>query len=80
MFIEGFLEDFRISVRVAVPSFLGLEDSRVILWLDSIHPPMDLVMPDRYPLSQQVPPCFVESELRIAEQVPGTDPRWLRKY
>ena len=78
--IEDLLEDFRNFLRVVAPSFLGLENSSVVLWLDSIHPPMDLVMLDHSPLSQQVSPCFLEKKLRLAEQVPGTNTRWLLKY
>ena len=36
-------------------------------------------MLDHHPRSQQVSPCFVEKKLRLAEQVLGTNPRWLRK-
>ena len=69
MLIEHLLEDFRISLRVVAPSFLGLENSRGVHWLDSIRPPMQLVMPDHYPLSQQESACFVENQLRFAEQL-----------
>ena len=72
MFIEDLLEDLRISLRVVAPSFLGLADTRVVHWLDSIHHTMELVMLDHCPLSQQVSPCYVENELRLAEQVLGT--------
>ena len=76
LLIEDLLEDLSFSSCCRT----GLKDSRVILWLDSIHPPMELVMTEHYPFSQQVFPCFVVSELRLLEQVPGTIPRWLRKY
>ena len=54
MMIENLLGDFRVSLRVAAPSFLGLEDSRVVLWWSSIHRRIELMMPIRHPLSQQV--------------------------
>ena len=78
LLIEDILEDVRISLRVAAPSFL--EDSRVVFWLDSLHPPMELVVLHHYPQSKQVSRCFVENEHQLAEQVPGTNPRWPRKY
>ena len=64
---------------VAAPSFLRLDVSSAVLWFDSIHPPMELVMLDHYPLSKQVSPCFLENGLWFAEQVPGTNPLRLRK-
>ena len=54
-------------------SFPGLDDSR----LDT-YPPMELATPNSAPLTQQVSPCIVDNELRLVEEVPGANPRWLR--
>ena len=54
--------------------FPGLDDSR----LDT-YPPMELATPNFAPLTQQVSPCIVDNELRLVEEVPGANPRQLRK-
>ena len=55
-------------------SFPGRDDSRLYT-----YPPMELATPNFAPLTQQVSPCIVDNELRLVEEVPGANPRWLRR-